>query len=650
MLKSIITIICVIFFSNVGLAKEYWQVSNSDIKKLNSALYYADRNKWPEALRCINNSNDKILKSIIHWLKYRSDQASFSELSQFVDQHPNWPEQLILISKLEHSLNENFEPNSILNWFTKHPPITDNGIKYIALAKQRLSGNTQEVKELLRKAWRKSDFTPLEEADFLKRYGSSLTQKDHIERIDELLWERKISQARRSLGKVSNDYQKLFNARIELIQNIGTIKAALNMVPANLRQDPGLNYEAAHNYFKQQEFDKVQQILLHMKQPASYQPKWWILKNRQVRELIQEKKYKAAYQLVSLHNNFDSADFAEAEWLAGWLSLRFKNDHEAAYRHFYNLYKKVKSPISLARGAYWSARANDNHNKELAYDWYRIAAKHVDTFYGQLALHKLKHEHLKLPDSIKPTPQEINKYKSNDLLKVAYIFNRIGKVALAKVFIKTAIENASTSGETLLISQLNNHFNNIHLKVESTKHAARLKNVFTKAAYPTIDRIAPSPIELPLTHAIIRQESVFDQYAESSAGATGLMQLMPAGAKELAKEMNIRLNTKHLKTNPKLNIKLGSYYLSKLIQNYNGSYVLAIAAYNAGPGNVKKWLESLGDPRTHNNIEDVIDWIELIPYYETRNYVQRVLENLQIYRTIIHTSKAKLMLEQDLKK
>jgi soluble lytic murein transglycosylase len=640
-------------------ANEYWQISASDNKRLKSALFFSEKGKWDEALKHANSASDVTIRNLIKWLAYRSDNsgASFKEIINFVKNNPDFPQQNLLKRKAEEALSDSVNNQEVVNWFTKNPPLTDNGIKFFAKAKAKIylksdSATNQEIIKLLKQAWIKGDYGVEEESNFIKKYGNVIDQQDHIARIDDLLWEGKITQAKRILNKVDKDHQLLFEARIKLMNNKNPLDSAVSTVPKKLLHNHGLLYDMVIRYSAKGDHSKVREILNQVKNPNIYQHKWWIFTSFEARELLQEKKYKEAYQIIINHNNVSDNDYAEAEWLAGWIALTYLKDKKQAYLHFYNLYKNVKYPISLARGAYWSGRANEGINDEYSSNWYRIAAKHSDTFYGQLATLKLKSNQFSLPAPITPNAQDIIAYKNNPLIKAAYLFAKNERYEFSKIFAKAAVQTAKTPGEITLISEFGSSIKNINLSVETAKHAAREKNIFTIIGYPKLNKIQKTSVEHPLALSIIRQESVFDQRAESIAGAKGLMQLMPGTAKEASKELNIKFHPKLLKDDSSYNVKLGSHSLKKLIDGYKGSYVLAIAAYNAGPGNVKKWLNYYGDPRNKEKIEEVVDWIESIPFYETRNYVQRVLENLQVYRVIAVTEPAntKLFLDKDLKR
>jgi soluble lytic murein transglycosylase len=652
--------LAILFFSliaNITFANsKLWPFSGSEIIEAKAAINYALKEKWPQAIKEAKRVKDPTVLKIVLWFKYKQQHsgASFEEITKFISENPTWPELGTLKIRAEEALNSSTPTNNIITWFNSNPPVTAKAMLYYAVAKSA-SGTldektNQEITNLIRQAWIKGSYNRDEELDFIKKYSKYLREIDYVKRIDNLLWLERTSQARRILGRVSAKYQKLFNARMELSQNLGPVRAIIKNVPADLQQDSGLLYEAVASHDRKGNEDSVVELLkLTTNLKLSNPEKWWKIKIKYVRELIQDKKYKIAYNIAKSHNSEDPSDYADGEWLAGWISLSFLNNPQAAYKHFYNLYNNAQYSISKARGAYWAGKsAEKNNNADIATDWYRHAAKYPDTFYGQLALLKLNSKsHLILPKPLAPTQQELVGYRKSSLLKATYLFAKAGENGYAKQFLKKAIHSTNDIKELAFISEACLELGKLTAAVVASKEAARKGVIVTKTGYPILKDLPNFSIEKALALGIIRQESVFEIEALSSAGAQGLMQIMPATAKQLSKELKINYNKNKL-FDPHYNIKLGTYYLGKLIKYYNGSYILAIAAYNAGQANVQRWINMNGDPRLLKNIDDIINWIEQIPFHETRNYVQRVLENIQNYRAVM--SQYDLKLIEDLKR
>ena len=298
------------------------------------------------------------------------------------------------------------------------------------------------------------------------------------------------------------------------------------------------------------------------------------------------------------------------------------------------MYDKVRTPVSKSRASYWAGRAFEQNNNSLnAKKWFDVAAKHSTTFYGQLASKKLGKTGNQLPKKQSQDSKTNDSFYISELVNIAIFLEEIGKINLASKFFKTASRNASNYGQVAPIISGTLKINKPYLAVYAARRAARKGIYFINASYPKPALYDTSQVEKALIYSIVRQESNFDPEAKSHKGALGLMQLMPATANSVAKSINIDFNKERLTSDHRYNIKLGASYLRSLIKKYEGSYPLAIAAYNAGPHNVNKWIKRVGNPIQKD--VDLIDWIERIPYGETRNYVQRVLENLTIYRELI---------------
>ena len=375
---------------------------------------------------------------------------------------------------------------------------------------------------------------------------------------------------------------------------------------------------------------------------SEYQNYFWPFKVKLIRKLIANKDYKTAYLFTSTHGHkISNKDYIEAEWLSGWIALRFLNQPKIAISHFQNFYNNVKLPISLARGSYWLGRSYEalKSNNQSKY-WYEKSANYPISFYGQLSVCKINDCKVTLPEDPRSEPNNLLDFRNNKLVKAALILQKTKYSHLIQEFLKKAIDHSENSGEIALITKLGFQFNQHHLSVETAKHASYKNIHIISSGYPMLKSIhTDHDVNKPLVMALIRQESVFNHQAVSSAGAMGLMQIMPHVAKETAVKNKIKFNKTMLVTDPKFNSLLGISHLNKLLKMYNNSYILAIAAYNAGERNVNQWIESYGDPRMMKDSDQIIDWLEKIPFYETRNYVQRVLEGRSIYHLIMNKEK-----------
>ncbi len=639
-----------------------WKVSDNNISMMKKARDFARQKKWKSAQKYARKTNIKLASQMFAWWQYMSDtkNSSFPEASAFIYQHLHWPYQLSMKIRAEQSLDDSIDADEIKAWFsTAHirggtinfdSPVTPKGKEMLA---QALLQNKDEAKRyrskiirMLRESWVERDFNKKEEGKFLKKYKEFITEQDYINRINRLLWDGEIKAAKRIVSKVGKDYQALFNARIKLKSNDYGVDKAIKSIPKNLLNDEGLIYDRIKWREKHGKNSKIEELLRELPGKLHYPAKWWQIRERYIHKLIRQKDYKTAYVFSSQHGFTDSnmQELASAEWLAGWIALRFHNRPKEAYRHFYQLYKKVRTPISRGRAAYWAGRsAETNGNSEIAHKWYVVAAKYPTSFYGQMATEKIGEKLLFIPRHPSPLEMDEVNYKNSELVKVAYLFHLIGEHRFASEFLRQAIRQSGTTGERYLIAHLGLKLGRPDYSIVAAKESAKMYgNIFPRALYPTLKsmkdtrgNIIRKP-EAALIHAIIMQESIFNSTARSPAGALGLMQLMPATAREVAGKEKYRYNKKRLTSSSAYNVTLGSAYLESMIGQHDGSYILAIAAYNGGPGNVRKWVKANGDPRKMKDIEDVVDWLELIPFNETRNYVQRVLEHLQLYRMILY--------------
>ncbi len=629
-----------------------YKISAKDKTIFKNAYSYAKNGQFDSALKYANSANDKLIKKIILWLAYQeaSFPTNYSEVLKFAQNNPHWPAQKVLRNQSESLLAKNADTKDIIDFYNISDPVTGYGMISLAEAKLANGAKRKDIAPLIKQAWLQGDFTDEYEEKIVDTYNDILTKEDHYKRIDRLLWDEDIKAAKRMYPLLNDDHKNLVFARLQFMQKSHPSDSVIARVPSYLRDDYGLLYLRIKYYAELENFDKAYQILYSVKGETSNAQKWWKIRNRIARELLDRKEYKKAYYLARNHGGqAGSSEFAEAEWLAGWLALRFLDSPREAYTHFYNMSQNVQFPVSVARAAYWAGRAaKSNRNEDIADSWFKIAAKYTTSFYGQLAYLK-ENNNLALPPEPEMGLMQANTEKIRELLLAAYFFESIGQSSQAERFIKSAINSVNTTSEMSYISEFGIRIGRPNLSVVAAKEALSKGIELVKYGWPTTKYIPQNiSVEPPFTLAIIRQESVFNPGAKSPANAYGLMQLIPPTAKRMAKSLKITYSQGRLLSDPKYNITLGSYYLESLIEQFNGSYILAICSYNAGPGNTKKWIDKYGDPRQMENVDDVLDWMESIPFAETRNYVQRVMENLQVYRNIGGTSK--YTLEKDLKR
>jgi len=593
-----------------------------------------------------------VSEKLVLWLGILRDPEQFTpnELMSFLDSHAHWPHHDKLCKKAEEAISNKASPAEIIAWFDNYPPQTPEGV--LVYGKTLLSHKQkQKALQVVENAWKTMSFTNAQEKKFLSLFAPLLQGKHYLARLEFLLWDENVEEAKRLLSRIPVRSQKIAHARMAFLGGKSDASQKMKALPPKLRHNEGLVYELAKWHRKRGDFKEAQHLLIKAPIQATHAQKWWKEQNYIARELIALGEYNAAYQVVKNHKVKPGVDaFAEAEWLMGWLALRFLDKPDTALQHFKTLSAHVKGAISKSRGTYWVGRAYEQKGDiALAQKAYAKAALYKTTYYGQLAAAKIKQKPFPtLAAAPRAKKEEKQRFAQNELVKAAHILKRLGSAAnheLSKFLLHIA-DKSKTRAERELSVQLT-HTLSPQDVVWAAKKAGYSEPVLLKIAYPTysIPRKGQEIPEAPLVMAVAYQESRFIPSALSTAGAMGLLQLLPTTAAHEAKRLGISHRESKL-YDPQHNLILGSAHLSRLLNNFMGSYILLVAAYNAGPTPVRRWIKEFDDPRRSG--VDVIDWIERVPYAETRNYLMRVLENVTNYRSLhLHPKKT---LVDDLKR
>lgn len=599
-----------------------------------SAFSLADGEQWPTAIREADSAQDPVLRDVILWqfMQQPNSGYSFDSISGFINTHPHWPYLDTLRLRAAQAISGQ-SPAKLVDWFTANPPFTGEGKLRFAEALQA-QGKTKQAIAIARDAWATEIFNSDDESRLLATFGSHLSRQDHINRLDRLLWEGHHVSSRRMFHLVDANHRALAEARIALQERKGAANRMLHKVPASLINTPGLVYDRITWRMRKDLYDGAGDLMKTVGAEADQAERWWRARHTLARYFLRQGHISTAYRIASQHAMTDGSGYVEAEWLAGWIALRSLNDAKTALRHFNNLDGKVFTPISLARAAYWQGRAAEAlGQKDRAQAAYMAAAAENTTFYGQLAAERLSPgQRPPLPTTPAVTAADKKAFNSNDLVKVVRALAEVGQADEARRFLYRLTEDAPTEGQRVLAVALGAEIGNRDMAVAMSRRAAMKGTQVMEWAYPTPKGFV-SPTGQPetaLVLSIIRQESNFNAQAVSHAGARGLMQLMPATARHLARKWNIAHSADNLTSDPAYNIRLGSGYLEETIDRFRGSYIMAVAGYNAGPGRPARWAQDYGDPR--RSVEEAVDWIEMIPFNETRNYVQRVMESVAIFR------------------
>ncbi|MGE4352228.1 MAG: lytic transglycosylase domain-containing protein [Bdellovibrionales bacterium] len=610
---------------------------------LDSKSYYRARTIMFQGSNVVLN---KVLRGEL--MSVADNDFSFDELAAFVADNPDWPGLRAIALAAEHKMPSGASDEQVVNWFTAHPPLTLVGF-YRFMDALEGRGQSQRAAQLIRAEWIDRNFSADDLVAFRSRYAPILRKREDVARLDRLLWDHNEKGARAMYVYMDQGHRALGEARLALAAGKGGVDSAVARVPATLMRDAGLMYERVRWRRMKDDDDGAIELLLNQPVHLGHADLWWDETNILIRRLIEKRDYKLAYRLVSSSKLEGGFDYVQAEFIAGWLALRFLKRPDLAHRHFGRILAEAGSPISRARGFYWIGRTYESVGQmNDARQAYEEAAVINTTFYGQLAIAKLEASPVILAKSEPPIPEAIRKvFMGRDTVRAIPQLYRIGQNERARSFLRAVADNCQQRVDFALLLELAYRLQRPDWAVSVAKAANKKNIILTGGAYPILDLRIPTPPELALTHALIRQESQFKADAGSPVGARGLMQLMPGTARDVAKKLGMTYRSDRL-IDPNYNVKLGTYFIQKQIDNFDGSYILALAGYNAGPRRARQWVEMFGDPRSAQ--VDAIDWIELIPIYETRNYVQRIIENLQFYRARLNKGRSSLLILQDLKR
>ena len=600
--------------------------------------------KWPTALKTAKRAKDKSIYNFIQWrhLLTKGNKASYYDYKTFIDKNEDYPRLGRIKYLAEHKLStDTISPKKIIDWFGVDEPLSGFG-KMILGESIILNGNTQKGISYIKEGWITAELSKSELRFYRKKFKKYLNADDYIKRADYLAWNNKYWDLKRLLRYLPKDYELLYTARQLLMSKSYGVDNAISKVPAKFKNDAGLNYDRLKWRRKRGRVDSSVEILVKIKNTKDYlvrPDKWWFEREIISRSLIYKKKYALAYKIASNHALTDGPEYAAAEWMSGWIALSFLDDPLLAKDHFENFYNNVGYPISTSRGAYWLAKTYQKLGKnELANEWFGKASNFLTTYYGQLAFMELNpNQPFELSKDIEVSKEYRDYFFKKELVKTVYLLDELNEDKYTKHILRHLANDDINNGSEVLAAELATSIDRFDFAIQIAKIASYEKRFHNKYNYPIIS--TPNYIngrKIPDTAfilSIIRQESEFDLSANSHAGAKGLMQLMPYTAKVVAKQAKLPYSKSRLTRDAEYNINLGSHYIAGLILEYDGAYPFAIAAYNAGPKRVRYWKKINKNPQ--KNQIDYVNWIELIKFKETRNYVQRVLENYNVYRYIL---------------
>lgn len=584
-------------------------------------------------------------RDVIEWHRLRAEEGSFAEARAFLDRRPDWPGLPYLRQQSESVIEQGAPASQVLVFFADQAPRTGHGSLRYADA-LRATGRDADANAEIIRGWVTHSLDVDEETEFLSRHALTLAAH-HATRTDMLLWRSLSGEAKRMLPILTDADRALALARIALQEDTDGLDALIDAVPPSRASDPGLAYDRFIWRVRKGRTDSAI-ALIEAQRELGRPEAWGNLRRRYARMLMREGENRRAYNLALQHGLTEGRHYADLEWLAGYIALRKIGDADRALRHFERFELAVDTPISLARAQYWQARAHASvGNRTSAAEDYRRAAEHQTAFYGLLAA-----EEAGLPMDPALTGRETfpdwedAPFTQSSVYEAARLLLDAGDLSLGERFLThlaESLDRTQIGQMAVLVQELNEPHLQVMIGKRAVQYGVMLEGPYY-ALHPFAEETGDVAPELAL--AIARRESEFDPVVVSGAGARGLMQLMPATAEEMASDLGVGYFERRLLTDEDYNARLGLTYLAELQTTFGNSPVLIAAAYNAGPSRAVGWMDRFGDPRSKTI--DVVDWIEHIPFRETRNYVMRVTESLPVYRARLSGEVGPIRLKRDL--
>jgi soluble lytic murein transglycosylase len=630
-------------------------ISSADISALDEAVAAARRGKGTQAADLAKSISDPVARKLVEWAILRGDDTESVDLSRymaFINDNTTWPAIGLLRRRAEATLwTDRRDPAFVRSFFGKDKPVTTKG-KFALARALLLQGDRAGAQSLVRDAWRNDDFSGELEGLALDVFSELITSNDHKARMDMRLYAEDTDDAMRSANRAGGNAPAIARARIAVIKKAPNAKAMLDAVPAESRRDVGYIFSSVQLLRRSDKVEEAAELILsvpHDHGQAIDTNEWWIERRLVARKMLDLGEIKTAYRIVRdaavpTKDNYR----AEHQFTAGWIALRFLNDPATAAGHFARIAHGNHNPITLARAGYWQGRAAEAMGRGgEARAHYESAARYSTAYYGQIARARLGHKDLVL----RPPPEPAPDRRGYEVARAIELLYAIDERDLIAGGLADLGERGGDAVALAAIAEVAARHKDARAMLLLGKSALGRGLPLEHYAFPTIGipeyhAIGPA-IEPSVVYAIARQESTFNPKTISSAKAMGLMQVTPEAGRYVAKKFGQTYDEKRLLSDQTYNVQLGAAELGDLYADYRGSYILTFVGYNAGRGRVRDWIAKYGDPR--NPKVDPIDWVEQIPFSETRNYVQRVLENLQVYRARFGGN-SKLLIEADLRR
>jgi soluble lytic murein transglycosylase len=620
---------------------------SGDLAAVKNAIDLARKAKTTEAIVIGKTIGDPAAQKLVEWylLRHPDSDAKFSRFAAFIADNPNWPGRALMRRRAEARLWQERSNAATVRSFTGDRPTSAKG--RLALARALLAeGNRDGAGRWAREAWRSDELSERSEAEALETFRDLLTPEDHQARMDKRIGAKDLAGAKRAAQRLGSDELSIVKACAAVKADASKALDLLDAVESAARQDLGytlcrIQWMRRHDRIE----DATRLMLAAAPETMALQDtdEWWRERRILARKLLDLGKFQIAYAVVRDATLPASENYrADFHFMLGWIALRYLNDPATARAHFAHVDDGSANPIVLARANYWRGRAaeavGDNDAMRAGYE---AAARHTTAYYGQLARAKLGLERIELRAPLPADPAG-GAVLSDEIVRAADMLYAIGEREVVVSFAVDLAENCGDEATLAALGELTFRRNDARAMLELGKTALARGLAVDPYAFPTIGIPQHSPIgpeiERSVIYSVARTESAFDQRDKSSANAVGLMQVTPEAARDTAKRFGVAYDWERIVSDPVYNTQIGAAELSALLKEYKGSHIMTFAGYNAGRGRVRDWVQAHGDPRDPN--VDPIDWVERIPFAETRNYVQRVMENLLVYRVRLDTGTA----------
>lgn len=632
--------------------------STDDIAAVKRVIEAAHKGKQADAEAVENSIKDPVARKLAEWVILRSDNTnpSFERYAAFATANPGWPHAPLFRRRAENALwNDHLDDKTVLAFFAHHKPSTAKGSYMLARA-LLAQGDREAAAALVRQAWRYEDCSGDTETRVIEMFGGLLTPADHKVRMEQRFFAGDVEAGMRAANRLGGEEPAIGRARAAVIKRLNNAKALLDAVPAAVRHDPGYIFARVQWLRKENKTEEAGKLMLTVPQdPQALVDlnQWWVERRLLVRKLLDDGDPQTAYRVARDAASPPQGNYrVDQHFTAGWIALRYLHDPKTAAAHFAHIDEGTVSPHALARGGYWQGRAAEAMGQRAqARAYYEAASQYTATYYGQLARARLGLTDLGLRGPPVFSPQEESVLKNLKVVRAAEILYVLGeRDMLASMFAALGESGTDIAGMAALGDLAARHGDGRSMLLLGQGAYSRGLPLdyyaFPIVGLPEYRPIAP-PIEPAVAYSISRQESHFNQKVVSSAHAMGLMQVTPEAAIDTARKYKAAYDRTRLLKDPVYNMQMGAAELANLFGGYNGSYILTFAGYNAGRGRVRQWIAAYGDPRDPR--VDPVDWVERIPLSETRNYVERIMENLQVYRARFGGG-SKLMIEADIKR